>query len=83
MLPAFRTLFNEIHTDKEKSVQQRTALLGLRSVGTTSGTGTGQSIRSIQAREQAAAVSRLMAGQRSKRATNDSIALSRSRIQQQ
>ena len=83
MLPAFKTLFNEIHTDREKSVQQRTALLGLRGVGTTSGTGAGQSIRSIQAREQAAAVSRLMVGQRSKRVANDTIVLGRSRIQQQ
>jgi hypothetical protein len=83
MLPAFKQLFNEIHTDREKSVQQRTALLGLRGVGTSSGTGTGQSIRSIQAREQAAAVSRLMAGQRSKRVANETIASSRSRIQQQ
>jgi hypothetical protein len=83
MLPAFKTLFNEIHIDKEKSVNQRTALLGLRGVGTTSGTGTGQSIRSIQAREQAAAVSRLMAGQRSKRVANDTTASSRGHIQQQ
>ena len=66
MLPAFKTLFNEIHIEREKSVQQRAALLSLRGTGVSSGTGTGtgQSIRTAQARDQAATVSRLMSRQK-------------------
>lgn len=64
MLPAFKVLFNEIHIEREKSVEQRAALLSLPGNGVSSGTGTGQSIRSSQARNQAATVNRLMSRQR-------------------
>lgn len=64
MLPAFKNLFNEIHIERLKSVQQRAALLSLRGTGVSAGTGIGQSIRTAQARDQAATVSRLMSRQK-------------------
>ena len=76
MLPAFKILFNEVHMERERSVQQRTALLGLR--GALSSSGTGQSIRTTQARDQAVSTSRLMSRQRGVRATNNSTNSSRS-----